>query len=79
MPNAAAPIQDKMEQHLREQDASTTTLNHAVLDVEERLKYQSRQRTHFENKLRRNPLRMRDWLRYAKWELKQKEFSRCDP
>jgi crooked neck len=79
MPPAATPIQHTMEQLPREQDASTATLKHAVSDVEERLEYQSRQRTHFSNKLKRNPLQMTDWIRYAKWELKQKEFSRYDP
>jgi crooked neck len=77
---AAAPIQITAEQLLREayerQDVAPARPKHAILDLEELQEYQGRQRKDFENKLRRNRLRMGEWLRYANWELEQKEFAR---
>lgn len=73
-------MQITAEQLLREayerQDVRPVRPAHAILDWEELQEYQGRQRKDFENKLRRNRLRMGEWLRYATWELEQKEFGR---
>jgi crooked neck len=77
---AAAEVQITAEQLLREayerQDVAPPRPKHAILDLEELQEYQGRQRKDFENKIRRNRLRMGEYLRYANWELEQKEYAR---
>ena len=77
---AAAPQQITAEQLLREayerQDVTPARPKHAILDLEELQEYQGRQRKDFENKIRRNRLRMGEYIRYATWELEQKEYAR---
>jgi crooked neck len=58
------------------QDVAPPRPKHTILDYEELLEYQGRQRKDFENKIRRNRLRMGEYLRYANWELEQKEYNR---
>lgn len=65
-----------MREAYERQDVTPARPKHAILDLEELQEYQGRQRKDFENKLRRNRLRMGEWLRYANWELEQKEFAR---
>ena len=77
---AAAPQQITAEQLLREayerQDVTPARPQVAILDLEELQEYQARQRKDFENKIRRNRLRMGEYIRYASWELEQKEYAR---
>jgi crooked neck len=58
------------------QDVAPPRPKHNILDYEELLEYQGRQRKDFENKIRRNRLRMGEYLRYANFELEQKEYNR---
>lgn len=46
-------------------------------DEEELHDYQLRKRTQFENQLRMKRHSMNIWLRYAKWEESQNEYTRA--
>jgi crooked neck len=78
---AAAPVQISAEQLLREAvDRQEVALQAPTLrfeDLEELHEYQGRKRQEFEEYVRRNRQNLNNWLRYAQWELDQKEFARA--
>ncbi|TKA75396.1 Pre-mRNA-splicing factor clf1 [Cryomyces minteri] len=77
----AAPTQISAEQLLREavdrQEPGLQAPTQRFADLEELHEFQSRKRTEFENYIRRNRINMNNWMRYAQWELEQKEFKRA--
>ncbi|KAF2686581.1 putative cell cycle control protein [Lentithecium fluviatile CBS 122367] len=78
---AAAPIQISAEQLLREavdrQDEKLKAPTQRFADLEELHEHQGRKRKEFEDYVRRNRINMNNWMRYAAWELEQKEFRRA--
>ncbi|KAK3336521.1 hypothetical protein B0T19DRAFT_471590 [Cercophora scortea] len=78
---AAAPVQISAEQLLREavdrQELALQTPTQRFADLEELKEYQGRKRREFEDYVRRNRVRLANWLQYAQWELEQKEFARA--
>lgn len=78
---AAAPVQISAEQLLREavdrQEPSVQAPTQRFADLEELHEYQGRKRKDFEDYVRRNRINMNNWMRYAAWELEQKEFRRA--
>ncbi|GAB7348633.1 hypothetical protein MBLNU459_g7006t1 [Dothideomycetes sp. NU459] len=78
---AAAPIQISAEQLLREavdrQETGVQAPTQRFADLEELHEYQGRKRKEFEDYVRRNRINMGNWMRYAAWELEQKEFRRA--
>nr|POE47501.1 pre-mrna-splicing factor clf1 [Quercus suber] len=78
---AAAPQQISAEQLLREavdrQEPALATPTTRFADLEELHEYQGRKRKEFEDYVRRNRINMGNWMRYAAWELEQKEYRRA--
>lgn len=78
---APAPIQISAEQLLREavdrQETPLQAPSQRFADLEELHEYQGRKRREFEDYVRRNRINMNNWMRYAAWELEQKEFARA--
>jgi crooked neck len=78
---AAASIQITAEQLLREavdrQDEKLKTPTQIFADLEELHEFQGRKRKEFEAYCQRNRINMNNWMRYAQWELEQKEFRRA--
>ncbi|KAF2266869.1 TPR-like protein [Lojkania enalia] len=78
---AAAPVQISAEQLLREavdrQDEVINRPTQRFSDLEELREFQGRKRAEFEKYVRINRLNHNNWLRYAQWELEQKEFRRA--
>lgn len=79
---AAAPVQISAEQLLREavdrQDVGGVQApTQRLEDLEELHEYQGRKRKDFEAYVRRNRINLNNWMRYASWELEQKEFARA--
>ncbi|KAL7930868.1 TPR-like protein [Trichoderma chlorosporum] len=78
---AAAPIQISAEQLLREavdrQEVQIQAPTQRFADLEELHEYQGRKRKEFEDYVRRNRVKLNNWLQYAQWELEQKEFARA--
>ncbi|KAH7626469.1 hypothetical protein B0T09DRAFT_292512 [Sordaria sp. MPI-SDFR-AT-0083] len=78
---APAPVQISAEQLLREavdrQEVNLQTPTQRFADLEELKEYQGRKRKEFEDYVRRNRVRLSNWLQYAQWELEQKEFARA--
>jgi crooked neck len=78
---APAPIQISAEQLLREavdrQEPGLQAPTQRFADLEELHEYQGRKRKEFEDYVRRNRINMNNWMRYAAWELEQKEFRRA--
>jgi crooked neck len=78
---AAAPVQISAEQLLREavdrQDDKLKAPTQRFADLEELHEFQGRKRKEFEDYVRRNRINMNNWLRYAQWELEQKEYRRA--
>lgn len=76
-----APIQVTAEQLLRESferaDPALQAPKHRISDAEELKEYQGRTRKQFEDRSRINKLAMGNWIRYAQWELEQKEYARA--
>ncbi|CCG80658.1 putative Cell cycle control protein [Taphrina deformans PYCC 5710] len=76
-----APIQVTAEQLLRESferaDPGVQAPKHRISDAEELKEYQGRMRKQFEDRSRINRLAMGNWIRYAQWELEQKEYARA--
>lgn len=76
----AAPQQVSAEQLLREavdrQEPGLQAPTQRFADLEELHEYQGRKRKEFEDYVRRNRINMNNWMRYAQWELEQKEFRR---
>ncbi|KAJ1326792.1 crooked neck [Microdochium nivale] len=77
----AAPVQISAEQLLREavdrHDTGVQAPTQRFEDLEELHEYQGRKRKEFEDYVRRNRVNMNNWMRYAAWELEQKEFKRA--
>jgi crooked neck len=77
----AAPVQISAEQLLREavdrQEPGLQAPTQRFADLEELHDYQGRKRKEFEDYVRRNRVNMNNWMRYAQWELEQKEFRRA--
>jgi len=78
---APAPQQISAEQLLREavdrQEPSLTAPTQKFADLEELHEFQGRKRKEYEDYVRRNRLNMGNWMRYAVWELEQKEYRRA--
>lgn len=78
---APAPIQISAEQLLREavdrQEPGLQAPTQRFADLEELHEFQGRKRKEFEDYVRRNRINMNNWMRYAAWELEQKEFRRA--
>ena len=78
---AAAPIQVSAEQLLREavdrQEPGLQAPTQRFADLEELHEYQGRKRKGFEEYVRRNRINLNNWVRYAAWELEQKEYRRA--
>ena len=78
---AAAPTQISAEQLLREavdrQEPGLQAPTQRFADLEELHEFQGRKRKEFEDYVRRNRINMNNWMRYAAWELEQKEFRRA--
>ncbi|KAI0484769.1 cell cycle control protein [Xylariaceae sp. FL0804] len=78
---AAAPVQISAEQLLREavdrQETSLQAPTQRFADLEELHEFQGRKRTEFEAYCQRNRLSLSNWMRYAAWELENKEFARA--
>ena len=78
---AAAPVQISAEQLLREavdrQEPGLQAPTQRFADLEELHEFQGRKRKEFEDYVRRNRVNMNNWMRYAAWELEQKEFRRA--
>lgn len=78
---AAAPTQISAEQLLREavdrQEPGLQAPTQRFADLEELHEYQGRKRKEFEDYVRRNRVNMNNWMRYAQWELEQKEYRRA--
>ena len=77
----AAPVQISAEQLLREavdrQEPGLQAPTQRFADLEELHEFQGRKRKEFEDYVRRNRINMNNWMRYAQWELEQKEFHRA--
>lgn len=77
----AAPTQISAEQLLREavdrQEPGLQAPTQRFADLEELHEFQGRKRKEFEDYVRRNRINMNNWMRYAQWELEQKEFRRA--
>ena len=78
---APAPVQISAEQLLREavdrQETGLQAPTQRFADLEELHEFQGRKRKEFEDYVRRNRLNMNNWMRYAAWELEQKEYRRA--
>jgi len=78
---SAAPVQISAEQLLREavdrQEPGLQAPTQRFADLEELHEHQGRKRKEFEDYVRRNRINMNNWMRYAQWELEQKEFRRA--
>lgn len=78
---APAPTQISAEQLLREavdrQEPALQAPTQRFADLEELHEFQGRKRKEFEDYVRRNRINMNNWMRYAQWELEQKEFKRA--
>ncbi|KAL5314068.1 hypothetical protein ACEPPN_018492 [Leptodophora sp. 'Broadleaf-Isolate-01'] len=78
---APSAIQISAEQLLREavdrQDPGLEKPTQRFADLEELHEFQGRKRKEFEDYVRRNRINMNNWMRYAQWELEQKEFKRA--
>jgi crooked neck len=77
----AAAIQISAEQLLREavdrQEVAQKEPTTRFADLEELHEFQARKRKGFEDYVRRNRVNINNFLRYAQWELEQKEFRRA--
>ncbi|QNQ00848.1 YALIA101S02e04214g1_1 [Yarrowia lipolytica] len=77
---APAALQISAEQILLEAyERKETPLQQTeqIADLEELAEYQGRKRQEYEGALRRNRLNTGQWMRYAQWELEQREFARA--
>ena len=77
----ASDVQISAEQLLREavdrQEPGLQAPTQRFADLEELHEFQGRKRKEFEDYVRRNRINMNNWMRYAAWELEQKEFRRA--
>jgi crooked neck len=76
-----APIQITAEQLLRESydrsDAGLVAPKHKIGDAAELEEYRGRTRKQFEDRIRTSRQQTSNWIKYAVWELDQKEFARA--
>ena len=76
-----APIQISAEQLLREavdrQEPALQAPAQRIADHEELREFQGRKRREFEAYVQRNRLNANNWMRYAAWELEQRETARA--
>lgn len=74
-------MQVSAEQLLREavdrQETGVQAPTQRFADLEELHEFQGRKRKEFEDYVRRNRVNLNNWMRYATWELEQKEFARA--
>ena len=74
-------IQISAEQLLREavdrQEPALQAPTQRIADHEELKEFQERKRREFEAYVQRNRLNSNNWMRYAQWELEQREFARA--
>ncbi|KAH0566482.1 NineTeen Complex (NTC) component [Trichoglossum hirsutum] len=77
----ASQLQISAEQLLREavdrQEPGLQAPTQRFADLEELHEFQGRKRKEYEDYVRRNRINMNNWMRYAQWELEQKEFRRA--
>ncbi|KAI5780435.1 hypothetical protein EDC01DRAFT_710644 [Geopyxis carbonaria] len=77
----ASAQQISAEQILREaferQEPGLQAPKQRFADLEELHEFQGRKRKEFEDYVRRNRINMNNWMRYAQWELDQKEYARA--
>ncbi|KAF8474834.1 hypothetical protein BDZ91DRAFT_280904 [Kalaharituber pfeilii] len=78
---SASALQVSAEQILREaferQEPGLQAPTQRFADLEELHEFQGRKRKEFEDYVRRNRINMNNWMRYAQWELDQKEYARA--
>ncbi|TVY40276.1 Pre-mRNA-splicing factor [Lachnellula subtilissima] len=78
---APSAIQISAEQLLREavdrQEPGLQAPTQRFADLEELHEFQGRKRKEFEAYVQRNRVNMNNWMRYAQWELEQKEYKRA--
>lgn len=78
---AAAAVQISAEQLLREavdrREVKQKEPTVRFADLEELHEFQGRKRSEFEKYIRINRLQVNNWLRYAEFELSNKEFKRA--
>ncbi len=78
---APAPMQISAEQLLREavdrQEPGLQAPTQRFADLEELHEFQGRKRKEFEDYVQRNRVNANNWMRYAQWELEQKEYARA--
>jgi crooked neck len=77
----AAPVQISAEALLREavdrQEVAVATPQQRFADLEELHEFQGRKRREFEDYIRRNRIAVNNWLRYATFELENREYARA--
>jgi crooked neck len=77
----AAPVQISAEALLREavdrQEVAIATPTQRFADLEELHEFQGRKRREFEDYVRRNRISVNNWLRYATFELENREYARA--
>lgn len=78
---AAAQVQISAEQLLREavdrQEVALQAPTQRFSDLEELHEFQGRKRREFEDYVRRNRVNLNNWMRYAEWEIQNKELARA--
>ncbi|KAF8459088.1 hypothetical protein BGX38DRAFT_1084654 [Terfezia claveryi] len=78
---SASALQVSAEQILREaferQEPGLQAPTQRFADLEELHEFQGRKRKEFEDYVRRNRININNWMRYAQWELDQKEYARA--
>lgn len=78
---SVAPVQITSEQLLREsferREVGVQAPKHKIVDQEELNEYRGRTRKQFEDRIRRNNLNPNNYIKYAVWELEQKEAARA--
>ncbi|KAK9383180.1 uncharacterized protein V2V93DRAFT_364467 [Kockiozyma suomiensis] len=78
---AAAPLQISAEQILHEayesRESALQVPKQRIADLEELHEFQGRKRKEYEDALRWNRQNINQWIRYARFELEQKEYARA--
>lgn len=78
---AVAPLQISAEQILLEaferKDEPLKAPKQSIADLEELKEFQGRKRQEYEEALRRNRLNTGQWIRYAEFEVEQREYERA--
>eukprot|EP01086_Lenisia_limosa_P016182 TRINITY_DN5810_c0_g1_i1.p1 TRINITY_DN5810_c0_g1~~TRINITY_DN5810_c0_g1_i1.p1 ORF type:complete len:684 (+),score=200.69 TRINITY_DN5810_c0_g1_i1:29-2080(+) len=78
---APSNVQITAEQILREsrgyQDVQSSTPRSKVTDGDELKEFRTQKRTEFEERLRRDRMKIKEWLRYGKFEADQGDYERA--